>query len=384
MAQVNNPNLSPPAWEEEDVKADYGCLEQLAGTWVNYGPGDDSKLGMHCTMMPSAGTNADFVPAMFRYMADNYTEELTFKLVEGGVRNRGGYNEQYNGAIEYRQAIKTAPKEGEGKDIHVEDGMFLYMGNMYTHPLDEDTVKNDFSNIFHPNMKVGETTPSQQKFLPKYSICRSGTIPHGSTIHLLGRDYHAQDGAPEWPTGEKTWDQNHMAIDFSMYKGTHPIKCNLDEPRPSWVNNLPPVDQEYEVWQTHLKYVERIYSHGLYPYSVRPDLRLRDAIKGQNIKTHTFIDMGTRFSADPQGGVFNTPFVKKYCNVTEVQFRMWIETVVEDDGEEVLQLQYEQIVYMEFGYARDGSLTRWPHIQVNTLRKKDWVDANKAKRARLA
>jgi len=325
-------------------------------------------------MMPSAGTNADFVPALFHYMADNYTEKLTFKKVQdGGVRNRGGYNEQYIGAVEYHQAITTAPKEGKGSGIHEENGMFLYLDHMQTHPLDEDTVKKDFSKVFQPKMEVGT---GQEKFLTHYSICRSGTIPHGSTMQLLGRDYLPEDGAPTWPTGEATWDQNHMAIDFSMYKGEHPIKHDLDKPHPGF--DLPPAGspkEAYTVPQTHFLYVDRIFSHALYPYSVRPDLRLRDAIKGQNIKNHTFIDMGTRFSSNPQGGVLNTPMVQKYCNVTEVQFRMWIETVIED-GEEVLQLQYEQIVYMEFGFARDGSLTRWPHIQVNTLRKKDWVDAH--------
>ena len=47
---------------------------------------------------------------------------------------------------------------------------------------------------------------------------------------------------------------------------------------------------------------------------------------------------------------------------------MWIETVIED-GKEILQLQYEQIVFFEFDFGNDGGTTSWPHIQVNTLRK---------------
>ena len=65
--------------------------------------------------------------------------------------------------------------------------------------------------------------------------------------------------------------------------------------------------------------------------------------------------------------------VAKYCPVTEVRYRMWLETVIED-GEEILQLQYEQIVMFEFSPFLDGSIARWPHIQVNTLRQKKWVD----------
>mmetsp|Transcript_14753 Transcript_14753/g.18738 ORF Transcript_14753/g.18738 Transcript_14753/m.18738 type:complete len:103 (+) Transcript_14753:169-477(+) len=93
------------------------------------------------------------------------------------------------------------------------------------------------------------------------------------------------------------------------------------------------------------------------------------------MKKFIFIDMGSRFRANPQGGVLNTPLVQRYCPVTEVKFHLWIETVIEDDGEEVLQLQYEQISFFEFSFFLDGSKLRWPHIQVNTLRKKDWVES---------
>jgi hypothetical protein len=47
---------------------------------------------------------------------------------------------------------------------------------------------------------------------------------------------------------------------------------------------------------------------------------------------------------------------------------IWIETIIED-GKEILQLQYEQIVFFEFDFGNDGGTTSWPHIQVNTLRK---------------
>ncbi|WP_228430657.1 hypothetical protein [Chryseobacterium oleae] len=40
-----------------------------------------------------------------------------------------------------------------------------------------------------------------------------------------------------------------------------------------------------------------------------------------------------------------------------------------EDGKEILQLQYEQIVFFESDFGNDGGTTSWPHIQVNTLRK---------------
>ncbi|WP_426478913.1 hypothetical protein ACP3T3_05520 [Chryseobacterium sp. CBSDS_008] len=47
---------------------------------------------------------------------------------------------------------------------------------------------------------------------------------------------------------------------------------------------------------------------------------------------------------------------------------MWFETIIEDE-KEILQLQYEQIVFFEFDFGNDGGTTSWPHIQVNTLHK---------------
>ena len=44
-----------------------------------------------------------------------------------------------------------------------------------------------------------------------------------------------------------------------------------------------------------------------------------------------------------------------------------MEEVVHENGEVVLQIQYEQVMYFVFMFGTDGSATVWPHIQVNTL-----------------
>ena len=51
-----------------------------------------------------------------------------------------------------------------------------------------------------------------------------------------------------------------------------------------------------------------------------------------------------------------------------MNFKLWIETVIVD-GEEIMQLQYEQIMFFGFQFGFIGVTTRWPHIQINTLRK---------------
>ena len=67
---------------------------------------------------------------------------------------------------------------------------------------------------------------------------------------------------------------------------TKPI--NLDKPAPDGVfqklNYLSDPDE-------NKTYTQQILAHPLYPYSVRPDLRLRDANKGKNIKNHVLIKM---------------------------------------------------------------------------------------------
>lgn len=340
--------------------ADFGVLKQLEGTWVNYNP-DKNKTGwgLHTTCMPSPGSDSETIPGKFHFLCEDYTEELTFTPVPGGVRNRGGSNEQFIGAIKYNQSILDL----KGGLLHEENGMYLWLDRLYTHPADNESIETD---IGYPELSAGDGAQGPV-FMPAYSVTRSGTIPHGSTIQLFGKNSQ-EDGKPAFPHGTAAWEPSHLAISPSMgLAGTRtdgPI--NLDEPAPAWVHDesLPATDPS-----GNKTYTQRILAHELYPYSVRPDLRLRDAIANQDIKSYALLQMSTRHEGGPQGGILNSPFVQRFTPVTEMDFRMWIETVVED-GKEILQLQYEQIQFFEFQFGTDGGTTRWPHIQINTLRKK--------------
>jgi hypothetical protein len=343
-----------------DDKADYGVLKLLKGTWVNYNPNNNTTgWGLHTICMPSPGTNSETIPGKFHFICQNYTEELTFSLVQGGVRNRGGANEQFCGAVKYDQSIQDL----SGTGIHAENGMYLWLDDIYNHPADNDSIMTD---IGFPELASGDGSDGPN-YVPAYSISRSGTIPHGSTILLLGSD-SAHDGKPGFPHGDAAWDVNHLSISASMgLAGTTPTTpINLDEPAPAWVHDQSMPDTDPSGNRT---YTQRILANELYPYSVRPDLRLRDAIKDQDITKYVLIELTSEEQGGPEGGVLNTPFVKRFVPVTEMKLRMWIETVIED-GVEVLQLQYEQIQFFEFHFGTDGGTTRWPHIQINTLRKK--------------
>lgn len=371
--------------------ANYGILEQLVGTWVNYNP-DNSNIGwgLHTTCLPSPGTNTETIFGIFHFLCDDYTEELTFALVDGGVRNRGGTNEQFVGALTYNQSIQRV---SDGVGIHREDGMWLWLNQLYNHPADEQSVLQDNG---YPGIGAGAGS-NGPNFVPPYSIARSGTIPHGTTILLTG-NFIEQSGKPPYPTGTDCWTQpfvtswpglqianapnlaaSPLAISPSMGASalllapgaTEGAPLNLDEPAPAWAfdKSLPVTAPD-----GNLTYFQRIVADPHYPYSVRPNLRLRDAIKDQNITRYTLIQLTSKHDGGPQGGVLNTPFVQKFANATEMTLNLWLETVVED-GKEVLQLQYEQIIIFEFMFGSNGQTTRWPHIQINTLRRKPETSA---------
>jgi hypothetical protein len=342
--------------------ASYGVLRLLEGTWVNFNQTDGSPgWGLHTTCMPSPGTNSETIPGKFTFLCENYTEELTFELVPGGVRNRAGTNEQFCGVVKYDQIIHNQ----SGNLIHVENGMYLWLDQMYNHPADDDSIQND---IGFPELSAGAGA-NGPVFVPNYSISRSGTIPHGSTISLFGKHSDPPiEGAPRFPSGTAAWDFDHLSISKTMggagASAANPI--DLDKPAPDWVRDtsLPVRDPS-----GNRTYTQRILAHELYPYSVRPDLRLRDAIKDQNIKKFILINLDTEAEEGPRGGIMNTPIISKYVPATRMQLRLWIEMVIEN-GMEVLQLQYEQIQHFEFHFGTDGGTTFWPHIQVNTLRRK--------------
>lgn len=421
---------------------DYGILAALDGTWVSYNANYNKNVerpslasGVHTTIMPSPGTNPGTIPGKFSFDSEEYIEKLTFALVPGGVRNRGGAAELFCGALKYEQSIKSVTQtEGQPAlqytPIHEENGMYLWLSDVYNYAADKETIKRDrgihaFSTedykkygykgeyrneplvqvrdehgtpsyILLSELKEGqeyyEIIPAQEikpgdgisgpYFIPDYSISRSGVIPHGSTITLLGDiapsgGNYLISGAPQFPHGDAAWDPDHLAISPTMGGAgasiTNPI--NLDQPTPAWVHET--LNDENDPGSNKI-YTQRIMADDLYPYSVRPDLRLRDALSGQQVKNYVQLQLSSKNKTGAQGGILNVPFVTRYVPTVEVNFTLWIETVVEN-GKEILQLQYEQIILFEFQFGNDGGTTSWPHIQANTLRKLEDIPEDQRK-----
>ena len=138
--------------------------------------------------MLSPGTNSETIPRKFHFICEDYTEKLTFTLVKGGVRNCTGTNDKFCGAVKYDQSIQDL----RGNGLHEANGMYLYLNEIYNHPADDDSIETDFGA---PELSsgVGVNGPT---FVPFYTVSHSGTIPHGSTVQIFGRDSKHQ-GKPE-------------------------------------------------------------------------------------------------------------------------------------------------------------------------------------------
>lgn len=499
--------------EETDLDkesiAEYGLLKLLEGVWCSYieptsrnifkvnGNADfkpESRprgAGLHTTCMPSPGTTSDQIGGKFRFVCEEYLDAIRFDLVPGGVRNRGGAVEQFCGAVKYEQIVKAVPTKANPNDwqsdtgfmevtnqnslrnnkmesydrikhypeIHVENGMYLWLNKILNHPATEKSIRTDrgiyplfdqqdvanpdapppptnadpteapkyqdetvywcennastqegqaksliaytqsaYNKLGGTKPKIVEVRPSKELrpgaglngpfYVPDYWISRSGVIPHGSTVTATGKGRY-QNGKPTFvalPQGQTTLknpyeDTEHLAIhptmgaknldNFFLDKIWDPtLKKEGKEGgfiKPSWIDN---VHHSMDPQENRI-YILPVLGHQLYPYSVRPDLFLRDATFNQKIADHVMISLDTQDSSRegvPSGGIVNIPFVTRFVNTTEMRFNMWLETV-EENGELILQLQYEQIVFFEFGHGDGGGKTVWPHIQVSTLRR---------------
>lgn len=524
--------FSEKALDNESKDADYGILALLEGDWFSYVEPNSKRVsniavdafkdnissGVHTTIMPSPGMDHNKIPGKYSFVCDEYIEKLSFDLVPGGVRNRGGATEQFCGAIKYEQNIQSVNNDNgvlKFEPIHVENGMYLWLSDLYGHFASKDSIEEDrgvhrwntasgivelignlypsppsaeerksfeklvadnpyldvdFLNVgtleqphyvlekdlngrpFVSFMEAKELQPGEgfrvPKFIPDYSISRSGVIPHGSTITLLGDaksidDKIVQEDKPSFiqinpkvleilntlgiskklllaiydePTKDKIinilnnldhekradlslalyvdnnldgfniiekilnalklivanayWDYKHLAFSKTMGGGISPTNktrpFNFNYP-PLPFTKMADFDSANDQGEEEV-YVQRLFTHDLYPYSTRPDLRLQDAIKEQSVQKFIQISLSSKQKTGASGGVLNIPFVDRFVPTTSVTFNLWIEEV-EEQGRIFTQLQYEQIVLFEFGFGDSGGTTSWPHIQVNTLRK---------------
>jgi hypothetical protein len=373
-------------WSEERTPRvpQFGILSKLNGTWVNWKGG---PTGLHTTPMPSPGTSSETIFGVFTFKSQEYREQLKFTQVNEPVRNRGGSNEQFSGAVKYETAIV----DNENNLQHFENGMYLWLGDnhmpwdpkspyqnpptMFKHPSDAESVKTDGAE---PVLGPGQLGP---QFVPPHSISRSGVIPHGTTIHLIG-NVTKSDVEGNAPHIANLWEHEYLSVSKTMginLRGPDPDLYHGSREKPEWTKLSREEQKPHESpgnrgVNSGRAYFEKIFNYdqfgAKFPYTVQPNLKLIDANERLSFKKYDLIELDSRQDTGVQGATVNNAMIERYCRVTRFRFRMWLEEIFDEESGMVIdQLQYEQIVDFEFMFGADGGTTQWPHIQVNTLRR---------------
>lgn len=246
------------------------------------------------------------------------TEKLAFTDVTGdtGIANRGLLQDDiFLGGAGYLQTINDS---FDNSGQHFEPGVFI---------------------------NVPQTTnPAEQP-----TIGRMGSIPHGTTINLVGQARTV--GQPQIDPASITPFQIGSPDD-GVSNLVHFPEENLAQVLQSRtsLNRLPGLTQAQ---------------------LTNPNLFLTDALIGQTITRTTVLLLSSDSGApgsipDIGGGMANIGFLSgkaaPNADVPKVTCIFWIEEGTDKDGAPLVQLQYTQRVLLDFNGLS------WPHITVATLR----------------
>lgn len=297
-----------------------GPFKNLPGVWEGRGTGWN-MIALPFKPEPNS-------PLNYRLLLNQFDETLNFTLVDKGVPNRGLddsqklQQDQVIATLDYEQvihqiAVTDRPQStvtgAPGAAIHHEPGLFLNMLN--------------------------ETDGGP-------TIARLATIPHGDAALALGSSFQF-DGPPR-----------------------------IDQ-----VNGLPigvPQDLELRYLEPYKFFHENPF-FGTVPTTVpgfpgfdpvEPHKLLDVANQISPVARTTVITLDT--TLEP-GGIRNIPFIVAQANAVSMKSTFWVNELEEKDahGEPKLQLQYSQIVMLDFFDRFDGLPGRisWPHVSINTLNK---------------
>ncbi|MEM7536651.1 MAG: heme-binding protein [Chloroflexota bacterium] len=296
-AQTPAPALGPAALTHQ-------FFSELEGTWVG-------NKGWNVIAVPSPKS----VPTDegdFQLLVAPYIETLTFTNAGAPAPNRGGSLDQFVSALEYHQRVSN---RDTSELMHVETGMFM-------------------------NLSVIVDNNKEAQPLPEFNIARSGTIPHGNSIMLLGKPPEMHQGAPTIP-------------DISSV----PAKTGDNTPD---------------------GYTDP-YFHGQPINAANPNEVLRNDLNDQIKDGHEVLNT-THVNVDfrNHGGITNIPFGNERAKTVGMVADFWLEKVRNTNtGQIFSQLQYSQSIFILFHrkFVKDQSVEQkhnlifWPHVTVNTLVK---------------
>ena len=187
------------------------------------------------------------------------------------------------------------------------------------------------------------------------------------------------------PEIAELWEPQYLAVSPTMGIKPETDLIQGSREKPDWTK-LPREDQSPDGGpresgvNSARAYIEKVFNYdqfgASFPYTVQPNLKLIDANNGLQFCKYDLIELDSRHDTGVQGATTNNVMVHRYCRVTRMRVRIWLEEVVDETSGSIIdQLQYEQIVDFEFMFGSDGGTTQWPHIQVNTLRREKDIPA---------
>ena len=282
-----------------------GPLAELPGTWRGH--------GLNTIWRPHHGGQDRFLEVSLT------TETLTFSKINGPIPNRGllmGDIEMFG--LTYLQQISET---STGAGLHLEPGIWANVPRT--------------------------TNPSEGP-----TVVRIASIPHGTAILAQGSTQFLNGGPP------------------------HISEINII---PFPVGTAPPANSDFHAAEQAFPELNlaintafRQVSPGVTQEMVtNPNSVLVAGLGHHAIRHRTFIQISTRHDPIQGGGIANTAFLADASSppggnarAAEVDASFWIETVAGDaGGPDTLQLQYSQLVQLDFNGLR------WPHVTVATLRK---------------
>ncbi|WP_445395907.1 heme-binding protein [Zobellella sp. An-6] len=276
-------------------------FNDLEGSWFG-------NKGWNIIALPSRGSTPQSQGA-FRLLVLPYAETLEVRNAGAPARNRGGSVDQFIAAAEYRQRVFN---KDTGEALHVENGMFMNLSEI---------VDNG----------------SQTQPPPEFNVARSGTIPHGDAIMLLGKPPFVDPGAPAIP------DISTLPPDIGQGAPLGYLDPYLT-PQPGINVGNPNA-------------------------TLRHDLEIQAGEGFEILETKTLV-----LDSAQAGGINNIPFIVQHANATRMQAVFWLEKVRNTKtGQEFDQLQYTQIIdlvfHLKFGQTDPNNLITWPHVTINTMVK---------------
>jgi hypothetical protein len=258
-----------------------------------------------------------------RFLELNLTEEtLVFTEINGAIPNRGLEMPDIDlFGLTYLQQIKGLdPAEG----LHIEPGIWVNVPTT-TDPAEPPTV------------------------------VRMASIPHGTTILAQG----AFLTVPKGPT----IDDNNII----------PFKIGTPAPPNSDFATAAAIFTELNLAiPTAFRQVSTDVTQAMVenPNSFLQNAIAKQTAAGETITSTTVLIISTAHTPVAGGGTANTAFLEAAtappggnATAVEVSAIFWIETVKDAGGKERLQLQYTQLVQLDFNGLR------WPHVSVATLHK---------------